>query len=228
MDASIEQQSTQENPAFFGGTVAEHVMFVVALCRFQHHSLGLSLVHYLTWSIVHMALYAMALALFGPVGAWVLAAALVAWALRMDVGVGLLFGLLELLYVLAVSSLLAALATPPLTTVLYALGALVGALILEGASHVLVQGYPPGPPARAAADLSVRQKLAFLPYFVVVFGLFFLTLDLAMRLGGHRSSEHRRANAIAARWHREAVEREQGAADSRELVWHRKAISELS
>ena len=146
----------------------------------------------------------------------------------MDVRVGLLFGLLELLYVAAANSLLAALATPALTTVVYALGALIGALMLEGASHVLVQGYPPGPPARAVAGLSVRQKLAFLPYFVVTFGLFFLTLDLAMRFGGHRSMQHRRANAIAAQWHQDAVDRAQRASTSRELTLHRRAVQELS
>jgi hypothetical protein len=158
----------------------------------------------------------------------VLAAALTVWAMRMDVRVGLLFGLLELLYVAAANSLLASLATPALTIVLYALGALIGALVLEGASHLLVQGYPPGPPARAAAGLSVRQELAFVPYFVVLFGLFFLTLDLAMRLGGHRSMQHRRANAIASQWHQDAVDVAQGASNSRELKWHRRAAAELS
>jgi hypothetical protein len=222
------EQSAQVNPVFFGGTVSEHVMFVVALCRFQHHSLALSAIHYLTWSVVHVALYAIALALFGPTGAWVLGASLVAWAMRMDVRVGLLFGLLELLYVAAANGLVAALPAPALATVAYAIGALIGALMLELASHLLVQGYPPGPPARAVAGLSVRQKLAFLPYFVVTFGLFFLTLDLAMRFGGHRSVQHRRVNAIAAQWHQDAFDRARGASKSRELMWHRRAVAELS
>ena len=145
MDATTEK-STELNPVFFGGTVSEHVMFVVALCRFQHHSLALSLIHYLTWSIVHVALYVIASALFGHAGAWVLAAVLVVWAVRMDVRVGLLFGLLELLYIAAANSFVAALGAPVLTTVAYALGALVGALILEGASF-----WRTGSPAAARA-----------------------------------------------------------------------------
>lgn len=225
------QVASQPNARFIGGTMAEHVLFVVALCRFQHHSLKLSLIHYLTWSSMHVGLYAIALALFGPIGAIVFGVAVVAWAMRMDVRVGLLFGLLELGCALAANALLPADALAAGNagkTVAIAFGGMVAALVVEVASHLVLQGYPPRPPVRAMATMPVGHKLAFVPYFVVTFGLFFLMLDLAMRLLGYRGQLHAQANAISAGWHQDAVSGAKAASKSREGDWHRRAIAEQS
>src|SRR6476659_1714016 len=85
-------------PVFMGGTLDQHLLFVVALCRFQHHTLPLALVHYLTWSVVGVALHAIALTLAGPVGSLVLGVAVTAWAVRLDVRVGSFFGGLHAVY----------------------------------------------------------------------------------------------------------------------------------
>jgi hypothetical protein len=213
-------------PVFLGGTVADHVLFVVALCRFQHHSLGLAAVHYLTWSVVHVALHSIAFTLFGPAGCIVLGIAVTAWAIRMDVAVGVLLGVLEVGYGRAAIALVPAMGFRTGPVVALALLSLVSAIVIEARSHVVLQGYPPRPPRRIIASLPASQKGIFVPYFVVTFGLFFLTLDLAARLLGHRRDLHRRANAVASGWHEEALE---GApADSRETDLHRRAIAELA
>jgi hypothetical protein len=216
------------NPVFSRGSVAEHTMFVVAMCRFQHHSLALSLVHYLTWSAMHVGLYAIAFKVFGIVGAAALAAAVTLWALRMDAGIGILFGLMEAAFVLAAQSLVVSLDASTTMTVAWAFGAMVASLAVEVASHLAVQGYPPSPPPRATEGLSVLEKIAFVPYFVVLFGLFFLTLDLAMRFTAYRAGTHGRANAVAGEWHRDAIHRAGDESRSRELDLHRRAASELA
>ena len=79
------------------------------------------------------------------------------------------------------------------------------------------------------AGLPRLHKAAFAPYFVVTFGSFFLTLDLAMRFLGHRRDLNLRANAIAAGWHEDVVSATVAVGDeSRELRLHRRAITELS
>jgi hypothetical protein len=86
---------SQPLPRFIGGSIDEHLLVVVALCRFQHHSLKLASIHYLTWSAMHVGLYAIAMLLFGTTGAAVLGGILVGWAARLDARAGLVFGLLE-------------------------------------------------------------------------------------------------------------------------------------
>ena len=114
---------------------------------------------------------------------------------------------------------------PAGVTIAIALGAMFGAVCSEAAGfHVLIQGYAPRPPSVVAA-LPARQKVGFVPYFVLTFGPFFLTLDLAMRLVGYRANMHRRANAIAASWHELSLS--SGSPDSREMRLHRRAIAEL-
>jgi len=213
-------------PRFTNGTVSEHILFVVSLCRFQHHSLGLASVHYLTWSAMHVGLYVIALSTFGVPGAIALCALLVGWALRMDLRVGLVFAMMELGYATVAHRLFETLAISPSAIAAVAFGGMVASLIVEVASHVLFQGYKPAPPAQVSEALRARQKLGFALYFVVAFGLFFLTLDLAMRLLGYRASLHRRANAFAREWHRDAA-RGESAANARELAWHLRAIDEL-
>jgi hypothetical protein len=216
-------------PVFLGGTLAEHLLFVVALCRFQHHTLPLALVHYLTWSVVGLALHVVAFTAFGSFGPVVLGLALTAWALGLDVRVGLLFGLMQAAYAYTTLTVLHALAPASgAATVGLALAAIVAAILTEVASHHVVQGYGPRPPAGALAGMRRAHRLAFVPYFVVTFGIFFLTLDLAMRLVGHRGDLHRRANALATGWHRDALEAAATGHESRELQLHRRAIAELS
>jgi hypothetical protein len=59
-------------PVFIGGSLAEHKLFIGTVCRFEHVSVPLCLFHYLTWTVVHVAMYVIAERLFGPVGraAW--------------------------------------------------------------------------------------------------------------------------------------------------------------
>lgn len=218
--------SSPTNPVFVGGTLTEHIMFVVALCRYQHHSLTLALVHYVTWSAMHVALYSLALALFGPIGAIVLGVAITGWALNMNLVAGLVFGLLELAcatcaFALVPFEVAAGIAMG--RAVLLAVGGIIASLAVEVGCHLVLQGYPPSPPARATHGMPVIQKLGFVLYFVITFGMFFLTLDLAMRLCGLRPNWHRDANAIAAEWHRDAVDI---VRKPRELQWHRRAIVE--
>jgi hypothetical protein len=221
---------TSTKPVFLGGTVAEHLLFVLALCRFQHHTLPLALVHYVTWSVVGVALHVLALTLAGPLGPIILALALTAWAVRLDVRVGLLFGLMQIAYAWTTLAVLRALIpSSEAATGGLALVAIVAALTTEVASHHVLQGYGPRPPPRAVAGLSRLRRAAFVPYFVMTFGIFFLTLDLAMRVLAHRRHLHLRANAIAAAWHEDVVSAAIPAGrESRELRLHRRAITELS
>ncbi len=221
--------ATRTTPRFMGATLAEHALFVVALCRYQHHSLTLSFIHYLTWSAMHVGLYALALVLFGSPGALVIGGVIVAWALRVDWRIGLLFGLIELACALSANALVpggAVTADSSWMAAAIAFGGMVTALIAEVAGHLVVQGYPPGPPARILADMPKGQMLAFIPYFVVAFGMFFLTLDLAMRLLGYRKQLHEEANAVSAQWHHDAIAA--GVPTSREGNWHRRALAEQS
>lgn len=221
---------TTTRPVFIGGTIHEHALFVVALCRFQHHTLPLALVHYVTWSVVGIALHVVAFLLGGPVGPVVLAVGLTGWAMRVDVRVGLVFGVMQSAYAwttLAVVSPL--ISSSAAATGGLALLAVVAAIVTEVASHHVLQGYGPRPPAGAVGGLPRLHKAAFVPYFVVTFGSFFLTLDLAMRFFGHRRDLHLRANALAAEWHDDVVRAAATPADeSRELRLHRRAITELS
>jgi hypothetical protein len=220
------KDSSPAEPRYVGGTNAEHVLFVVSLCRFQHHSLALASAHYLTWGIVHVALHAIAFAVLGPIGPIALGVTLTAWAVRMDLGVGLLFGLMQLASARAAIALVPMMGMSTGVTVAVALGAVFGAIFSEARGfHVLIQGYAPRPPS-AVASLPARQKVGFVPYFVFTFGPFFLTLDLAMRLLGYRKSLHRRANAIAATWHELALPA--ASPDSREMRLHRRAVAELA
>jgi hypothetical protein len=195
----------EEAPVFVGGSVAQHVTFVVSLCRYQHHDLRLAAVHYATWSVVHLALHTIAFTLFGPPGVIALAALLTAWAMRMDFGIGVAFGLMQAIYARAAIALAPTIALSSGPKIGLALLAMVAAIVVEARSHVWLQGYPPRPPKRAVATLPKRQKVAFVPYFVFTFGLFFMTLDLAMRLLGYRSALHRCANAITAEWQQQAL-----------------------
>jgi hypothetical protein len=216
-------------PVFLGGTIAEHLLFVVALCRFQHHALPLALVHYLTWSVVGLALHVLAFTIGGSLGPIVLGFAVTAWAVRLDVRVGLLFGLMQAAYACTTLAVVHALApTSRAAIVGLGLAAIVAAIMTEVASHHVLQGYGPRPPARALAGVPGSHKLAFVPYFVVTFGIFFLTLDLAMRIAGHRGHLHRRVNALATEWHKDALGAAASGRESRELRLHRRAIAELS
>jgi len=73
--------------------------------------------------------------------------------------------------------------------------------------------------------LPASHKRLVVPYFVIVFGLFFITLDLAIRLVSHRKDLHRRANAVAGGWHEQALE--EAARAPRETQLHRRAMAEL-
>lgn len=219
--------NTTTKPGFIGGTLDEHVLFVLAMCRFQHHSVPLALLHYVTWSVVGTALHVLAFTLFGPLGPIVLALALTAWAMRLDVRVGSLFGLMQATYAWTVLEVLRGHMPSSAMTAGLALAAIVVAIATEGACHHVLQGYGPRPPASAFAGLRGVHKGAFVLYFVLTFGIFFLTLDLALRFVGLRRDLHLRANAIATGWHEE-VAAGTPAAGSRELQWHRRAIAELA
>lgn len=212
-------------PAYLRGTAAQHVLFVVALCRFQHHTLPLALVHYLTWSMSGIALHALASTIGGTAGSIVLAVLLTGWALRLDVAAGLLFGLMQGAYAWTTFAIVRAIMpSSSIAAIVLALGAIVVAIATEVASHHVLQGYGPRPPKRALAGVSPRARMSFLPYFVVTFGIFFLTLDLIMRFTRYRSALHTRANELAAEWHADALP----TAEARELALHRRAIAELA
>lgn len=211
-------------PVFIGGTVLEHVLFVVSLCRYQHPSLPLCFVHYLTWSVVQISLFAIAFKLFGLIGAIVFGTAIAVWAMRMDVVVGALIGLLVLGYGIAAE----ALASGGAITTGEALACILAALVVEGSFHLVFQGRPPRPPPRNAIHLPSAQVLLVGLYFAVLFGLFFLTLDLAMRLGGYRRELNRRTNEITNDWHRIAADEAEKALKPSLRDWHVRAIAAQS
>jgi hypothetical protein len=83
-----------------------------------------------------------------------------AWAMRMELRVGLVFALLELAYAFAARALVDMLVMPAPMVAGIAFGSMVAALLLEGARHLVVQGYPPAPPTRAVEDLPAYQNAA--------------------------------------------------------------------
>lgn len=210
-----------KRPAFMGGTILEHVTVIVGLCRFQHVSLPLCATHALSWSVTHVALFTLALALFGKIGAIVFGAIVIAWALRMDLLVGLSFALLEFGYAMVARELvLAPLASRGTATVVaLSLVSIVLAFALEGGMHRVFQGHLPPPPPRSA--MPVAQRPLGLIYFAIFFGPFVMALDLTMRLTGYRSALDLRVQAIANAWHREAAD---AAAQPTLRDWHERAM----
>ncbi len=216
-------------PVFMGGTLAEHKIFVLSVCRFDHFSIPLSLFHYVTWSVGHISMYVIAERVFGPVGGMVLAFLLTAWAMRMDVRFGALFGVLETSYALLASVLLSQVVvsgTSTSTTVWLALATLLTSLAVEVGSHFVVQGHPPGPPSKKVFFVPNGEFAMIGLYFAIVFGLFFLNLDLAMRFLGYRSDDHKRVNEITNDWHRGAAA--EAAAKPRIRDWHLRVIEAQS
>ena len=209
-----------DRPAFIGGSILEHVTLIVSLCRFQHVSLPLCAMHCLSWSVTHIALFTLVFALFGTPGAIVFAAIVVIWALRMDLLVGVFFGLLEAAYAFAAHRLvLEATSWATGAIVATALAGIVAAFAMEGGMHRVLQGHLPPPPPRSA--MPAAQRPLGLIYFAIFFGPFVMALDLAMRLIGYRRSLNGSVNAIANAWHREAA----AAATQPHLRdWHQRAI----
>lgn len=174
-------------------------MFVVAVCRFQHDTLPLAAVHYLTWSLLHVGLYALAFLGAGTVGAFALAIALACWAMRLDLRIGLLFALWTASCAAAASAIVPVLAWTTSATAVASVVSIAVAFVLELASHLVLQGHHPRVPRDAPR--SPAYAVTFFFYFVVLFGFFFLTLDLAMRHAHMRVSLHRRVSDIVGTWH---------------------------
>lgn len=212
-------------PVFLGGTFGQHVLFLLSMCRFQHLGVPLCLLHYLTWSVVHIALFATVFTLLGFAGAVVYGAGLTVWALRMDMRVGLLFGLMEAGYAMVALSLLPVSPVAAAVTIGKAVGCLVAAMALEVLFHVLFQGHVPGPLPTTAIHVPGPQQPLIGVYLGVIFGLFFLTLDLATRFGGYRSELNAQANAVANEWHRAAAAEAEAASKNSLRDWHLRAIA---
>lgn len=213
------------SPVFIGGTVRQHVLFVASTCRYDHQNVPLCFVHYLTWSVMQVSLFVIAFALFGPFGAIVYGAAMVGWAVRMDVLVGLIYGVLFVGYGFAADFLMSGrimTGTASAITVGAALACAVAALAVEASAHIVFTGRPPLPPSRNTTHLSAFQLPMLGLYFAVLFGLFFLTLDLAMRFAGYRRELNREANAVTNDWHRVAAE---AAQKPSVRDWHLRAIA---
>lgn len=102
----------------------------------------------------------------------------------MDARIGAIFGLMETSYALLAGVILSQTVVSNAstgTTIALAFGSMVIALLVEIASHVVFQGQLPGPPSKQVFAMPKKQFPAIGIYFAVVFGLFFLNLDLAMR-----------------------------------------------
>jgi len=218
-------------PVFMGGTIAEHRMFILSLCRYQHVSLLLCLFHYVTWSVSQIALFVLVGKLLGPIGATALAVLLIAWALAVEVRVGVVFGFLVAGYALLARDVLELSTISSWTagtTVLFAATAIMISLAVESASHVVIQGIPFGPPSRKSFTLPRGQLPLVGLYFAVVFGLFFLTLDLTMRLLGYHGQEHLRVNEITNDWHRVAAAEFEASGELRKRDWHLGVLASQS
>ncbi len=214
-------KTNQVQPVFIGGTLAEHKLFISSMCRFDHISLPLSLFHYITWSIGHVAMYVIAERAFGPTGGAVWAALLIGWALILDARIGVLFGALEIAYAVLASVALSqtwVMSASTGATVGLAFATMTASLLVEVAAHIVVQRHPPGPPSRHVLVVPKLHFAAIGLYFAIVFGLFFLSLELAMRFLGYRPQEHQRVNEVATEWHRRAAT--DMSAKPHERDWH--------
>lgn len=215
-------------PVFLGGSLGEHILFVLSMCRFQHLGLPLCLFHFLTWSVVHIALFAIVFTLFGGVGALIYGVALAAWTILLDVRIGMLFGLMEAGYAMIAMDLLSGSPAATSVTVGKAVGCLVAALAVEVGFHQLLQGHVPGPLPEKAIHVPGPQQPLIGIYLGVVFGLFFLTLDLAMRFWSYRGELHRCVNATASDWHRAAAHEAEAVSKLSMRDWHLRAMATRS
>ena len=159
-------------------------------------------------------MYLIAERLFGPMGGAAWAALLTIWALRMDVRFGALFGILEAGFALLGGWVLARTDVSIGTSAII----IVVTFLIEVSSHVVAQGHPPG---QLFAVSKKHMPLIGL-YFAIVFGLFFLNWDLAMRYLGYQPEYHRLLNESSNEWHRMAARA--AGRDERKRAWHVRVI----
>jgi hypothetical protein len=200
MNPSIPKSSS---PIFIGGSLDDHIFFMLSLCRLEHTALSLVLVHYATWSIVHISLSIILQSLLGTVATFAIMLALNVWAIRLDRTIGAFYSFLLLLYWAAAYTLksdyLSEIATS--TLVAASAAALFLAIGFEASCHVLIQGPLPGPPSEKIIKLPAWQGPLIGLYFVILYGLFFMSLDMAMRFLSHNPPLHKHVNATLRVWH---------------------------
>src|SRR4051794_10975318 len=91
--------------AFLGPTRDQHLLFMLSVCRFQHVSVPLILIHHLTWTVVLTAFYSL-LFTVAPSPVPLLFGSLAAvWAIVLDRPVGLVYSALTAGYLFMASSL---------------------------------------------------------------------------------------------------------------------------
>lgn len=79
--------------SFLGPSREAHFLFVASVCRLQHVSVPLILIHYLTWSVVGVCLYVGLATSLGITGAVLVLTALSCWLLSLDwIGGGVFTG----------------------------------------------------------------------------------------------------------------------------------------
>jgi len=141
---------------------------------------------------------------------------LAAWAIYMDKLIGLIYLLLSLSYLYFAHHLQPTTVIMPLVCALISLSA-------EALSHLLIQGHLPGGPPehKDIPSLSKSQSIIFVPYFVIMLGPFFLTLDLAMRFFDFRPYLNKSVNNITYNWHEIAAEQ---AKEEKTREWHLRVI----
>jgi hypothetical protein len=175
-----------------------HTLFALSVCRFQHVDVPLILFHYFSWTVALTAIYAGLLTIGWPVATMMLVV-VVAWLFFLDAKAAFIY------FIFSVFQLwLASLVAPVSFWFRFLLPVVaVGAIATESRVHVLLQGYAPGPPPIKMP----KQDLAlFVPYFVFVTGIFWISLDFLCKLTNHRPSLHKAANKLSNSWHILAAE----------------------
>ncbi len=125
------EKNFKSNPRFIGGSLQEHRLFMLALCRFQHESIPLSLLHYPTWSIVLCSLYSVLWSLLPHEFVFTFSTVCCLWSILMDLRCGIFYSFLTVAYVLIGKSL-----APVNVLIGVAVG--LSGLIIEALLHIII------------------------------------------------------------------------------------------
>jgi hypothetical protein len=203
METKKSTSVQKRSPIFIGGSLQDHIFFMVSICRLEHTALSLILIHYATWSVVHVSLSIILQTLLGQIYTAEILTVLIAWALFLDLKVGAFYGTLLAIYSIAAHFLLtnSLAATSTVTLVIASLACLFLAIGFEATCHVLIQGPLPGPPSEKLIKLPPWQGPLIGLYFVILFGLFWMSFDLALRYAGYKPDLNKDVNAALRIWH---------------------------
>jgi len=190
-----------------------HICWYMAIHLDQHRSKLIKAIHILTWSLNAVGIYTLMHMLFhlplpSPLSSagFLVLFSLSLWSLFLNPAAGVLYCALAVVQwqlTLRFSSALASAGLPAATALLVT----AAGFIIEVSSHVILQGKPAGPPPGMEVGHSLAKKVFFRiyfpPYFVFLFGVFFIMVEIVAAFGltpDLKASYERAAKQLREEW----------------------------